>query len=100
MVEGREKEVPIEEVAVGNVMVVRPGEKIPTDGIIVKGESAIEASDVTLVSGSLSGVVSAIKLSRATFRKIKQNLLWAFGYNTAAIPLAVLGLLHPVIAEA
>jgi Cu+-exporting ATPase len=61
---------------------------------------AIEASDVTLVSGNLSGVVSAIKLSRATFKKIKQNLYWAFGYNTAAIPIAMLGLLHPVIAEA
>ena len=61
---------------------------------------AIEASDVTLVSGQLSAVVSAIKLSRATFKKIKQNLYWAFGYNVLAIPLAVLGLLHPVIAEA
>lgn len=61
---------------------------------------AIEASDVTLVSGNLSAVVSAIKLSRATFRKIRQNLYWAFGYNVLAIPLAVLGLLHPVIAEA
>lgn len=61
---------------------------------------AIEAADVTLVSGRLSGVVSAIKLSRATFKKIKQNLLWAYGYNTAAIPIAFLGLLHPVIAEA
>ena len=61
---------------------------------------AIEASDVTLISGNLSGVVSAIKLSRATFRKIKQNLYWAFGYNMAAIPIAILGLLHPVIAEA
>ncbi len=61
---------------------------------------AIEASDVTLVSGNLSGVVSAIKLSRATFKKIKQNLYWAFGYNIAAIPIAMLGLLHPVIAEA
>lgn len=60
---------------------------------------AIEASDVTLVSGQLSAVVSAIKLSRATFRKIRQNLYWAFGYNVLAIPLAVLGLLHPVIAE-
>ncbi len=60
---------------------------------------AIEASDVTLVSGNLSGVVSAIKLSRATFKKIKQNLYWAFGYNMAAIPIAMLGLLHPVIAE-
>jgi len=61
---------------------------------------AIEASDVTLISGNLSGVVSAIKLSRATFRKIRQNLYWAFGYNMAAIPMAMLGLLHPVIAEA
>lgn len=60
---------------------------------------AIEASDVTLVSGNLSAVVSAIKLSRATFRKIRQNLYWAFGYNVLSIPLAVLGLLHPVIAE-
>ncbi|MBA7649376.1 putative copper-exporting P-type ATPase V [subsurface metagenome] len=60
---------------------------------------AIEASDVTLVSGSLSGVISAIKLSRATFKKIKQNLYWAFGYNMGAIPIAMLGLLHPVIAE-
>jgi Cu+-exporting ATPase len=60
---------------------------------------AIEAADVTLVSGQISGVVRAIKLSRATFRKIKQNLYWAFGYNIAAIPLAMLGLMHPVIAE-
>jgi Cu+-exporting ATPase len=60
---------------------------------------AIEAGDVILVRGDLSGVVSAIKLSRATFGKIKQNLIWAFAYNTAAIPMAILGLLHPVIAE-
>jgi Cu+-exporting ATPase len=60
---------------------------------------AIEAGDVILVHGDLLSVVSAIKLSRATFRKIKQNLFWAFGYNTAAIPLAVFGLLHPIIAE-
>jgi Cu+-exporting ATPase len=60
---------------------------------------AIEASDVTLVSGKLSAVVSAIRLSRATFKKIRQNLTWAYGYNVFAIPMAVLGLLHPVIAE-
>ncbi|MBD3182706.1 heavy metal translocating P-type ATPase [Candidatus Poribacteria bacterium] len=60
---------------------------------------AIEASDVTLVSGNLSAVVSSVKLSRATFKKIRQNLYWAFGYNVLAIPVAVLGLLHPVIAE-
>jgi len=60
---------------------------------------AIEASDVTLVSGSLIGVVTAIKLSKATFKKIKQNLFWALFYNLIAIPLAILGLLHPIIAE-
>jgi Cu+-exporting ATPase len=61
---------------------------------------AIEASDVTLVRGELSSVVTAVKLSRATFRKILQNLFWAYFYNTVAIPVAILGLLHPVIAEA
>ena len=61
---------------------------------------AIEAADVTLVSGSLHGVVKAIRLSKATFKKIKQNLYWAFGYNIVAIPLAILGLMHPAIAEA
>ena len=61
---------------------------------------AIEAADVTLVRGNLSAAVSAIKLSRATFKKIRQNLFWAFFYNAVAIPLAVVGLLHPVIAEA
>jgi P-type Cu+ transporter len=60
---------------------------------------AIESADITLVSGSLMGVVKAIRLSKATFRKIMQNLFWAFFYNVVAIPLAVLGLLHPVIAE-
>lgn len=60
---------------------------------------AIEAADITLVRGNLSAVVSAVKLSRATFRKIKGNLFWAFIYNTVAIPLAALGLLHPVLAE-
>ena len=60
---------------------------------------AIESSDVTLVRGDLSSVVTAIKLSHATFAKIKQNLFWAFFYNLIAIPVAVFGLLHPVIAE-
>jgi Cu+-exporting ATPase len=61
---------------------------------------AIEASDITLVRGDLEGVVSAVRLSKSIFRKIKQNLFWAFLYNMLAVPLAVLGLLHPVIAEA
>lgn len=60
---------------------------------------AIESSDVTLVQGDLTGVVRALKLSKATFKNIKQNLFWAFGYNVIAIPIAMLGLLHPVIAE-
>ncbi len=60
---------------------------------------AIESSDITLVRGDLSAVITAVKLSRATFKKIRQNLFWAFFYNTVAIPVAVLGLLHPVIAE-
>jgi len=61
---------------------------------------AIEASDITLVGGHLSAVVTAVKLSRATFQKIRQNLFWAFFYNVIAIPAAMLGLLHPIIAEA
>lgn len=60
---------------------------------------AIEAADVTLVRGDLWGVVEAIRLSRATFRKIQQNLFWAFFYNVVMIPLAVLGMMHPVLAE-
>ena len=59
---------------------------------------AIEASDLTLVSGDLNAAADAIRLSRATLRTIKQNLVWAFGYNVAAIPLAAIGLLNPVIA--
>ncbi|RCW48301.1 MULTISPECIES: heavy metal translocating P-type ATPase [unclassified Halanaerobium] len=60
---------------------------------------AIESSDITLVRGDLSSVITAVKLSRATFKKIKQNLFWAFFYNLIAIPIAIMGLLHPVIAE-
>ena len=60
---------------------------------------AIEAGDVVLVKGRLSSVVKAVKLSRATFNKIRQNLFWAFFYNIVMIPFAMLGLAHPVIAE-
>ncbi len=60
---------------------------------------AIEASDLTLVSGDLRAAADAIRLSRATLRTIKQNLAWAFGYNAAAVPLAAIGLLNPVIAS-
>jgi Cu+-exporting ATPase len=61
---------------------------------------AIETGDIVLVSGGLEAVVRAVRLSRATFEKIRQNLFWAFFYNVIAIPLAMLGLLHPLIAEA
>ena len=57
---------------------------------------AIEASDLTLVTGDLRAAADAIRLSRATLRTIKQNLGWAFGYNVAAIPLAAAGLLNPL----
>jgi Cu+-exporting ATPase len=59
---------------------------------------AIEASDLTLVSGDLRAAGDAIRLSRATLRTIKQNLAWAFGYNVAALPLAAAGLLNPLLA--
>ena len=61
---------------------------------------AIEASDLTLVSGDLRAAADAIRLSRQTLRTIKENLAWAFGYNIAAIPLAAAGLLNPLIAGA
>ncbi|HZC99371.1 MAG TPA: heavy metal translocating P-type ATPase [Actinomycetes bacterium] len=57
---------------------------------------AIESSDITLISGDLDGVVTAIALSRATMRNIRQNLLFAFGYNTVGIPIAA-GVLYPVL---
>ncbi len=61
---------------------------------------AIESGDIVLVQGDLSAVVKAVRLSRATFSKIKQNLFWAFFYNVVMIPLAILGMLHPLLAEA
>ena len=59
---------------------------------------AIEASDLTLVRGDLAVVADAIRLSRRTHRTIVGNLVWAFGYNLAALPLAAAGLLNPMIA--
>jgi Cu+-exporting ATPase len=61
---------------------------------------AIEASDLTLVSGDLQAAADAIRLSRRTLATIKGNLFWAFAYNVAAIPLAMTGLLNPIIAGA
>ncbi|MDX1578545.1 MAG: heavy metal translocating P-type ATPase [Gemmatimonadota bacterium] len=61
---------------------------------------AIESADITLVRGDLGSVLRAKRLADATFRKIRENLFWAYFYNVVAIPVAFLGLLHPVIAEA
>ena len=61
---------------------------------------AIEASDITLVAGDLRTAVDAIRLSRRTLSTIKGNLVWAFGYNVAAVPLAVAGIVNPIIAAA
>jgi len=63
-------------------------------------DAAIEAADLTLVRGDLLAVPDAIRLSRRTLRTIKGNLFWAFAYNAAAIPLAALGFLNPLIAAA
>ena len=63
-------------------------------------DAAIEAADLTLVSGDLRAVPAAIELSRKTLGTIKGNLAWAFCYNVAALPLAASGLLNPMIAAA
>jgi Cu+-exporting ATPase len=63
-------------------------------------DAAIEAGDLTLVRGDLRVAADAIRLSRRTLSTIKGNLFWAFGYNVAAIPLAALGMLNPMIAGA
>jgi len=60
---------------------------------------AIEAGAIILVDGNPLGVLKAIELSRQTFKKIRQNLFWAFFYNVVMIPIAVIGLMHPVLAE-
>ena len=61
---------------------------------------AIEVADITIVRGNLSTLITGINLSRATFRKIKQNFFWAWFYNVVAIPVAMFGLLHPMIGAA
>jgi len=60
---------------------------------------AIESAGIILVRGSLLGLVESFRVADATFRTIRQNLFWAIGYNALAVPLAMLGLLHPIVAE-
>ncbi len=68
--------------------------------IAAGSDVAIQAADVTLMRDDVMSVVDAIRLSRATFAKIRQNLFFAFFYNVLGIPLAAFGLLNPVIAGA
>ena len=63
-------------------------------------EVAIEAADITILGGDLSLLSQTINISQLTMRNIRQNLIWAFGYNIAGIPIAALGLLAPWIAGA
>ena len=63
-------------------------------------EVAIEAADITILGGDLSLLPQTLNISQLTMRNIRQNLIWAFGYNIAGIPIAALGLLAPWIAGA
>ncbi len=63
-------------------------------------DAAIEAGDITLVSGDPALVGTSVRLARRTLRTIRQNLFWAFAYNLVGIPIAALGLLNPMIAGA
>lgn len=85
---GKETTIPIEQVGIDDVFVVRPGESVPVDGVIIEGSSAIDAADIVLMKSKLCDVPAAIRLSRATLRNIRENLFWAFFYNVVGIPLA------------
>jgi Cu+-exporting ATPase len=60
---------------------------------------AMDSADIVVVRGGIFKVVEAIEVSKRTLKKIKQNLFWAFFYNVVAIPLAMAGLIHPLLAE-
>lgn len=60
---------------------------------------AIESADIIIIQGEISKIIDAIEISKITFQKIKQNLFWAFFYNVIMIPLAMMGIMHPVISE-
>src|SRR5699024_9842989 len=87
---------------VGDGVTVAPALAVADIGIVIGTgtEVAIEAADVTILGGELLLIPKAIKLSHATIKNIRQNLFWAFAYNSAGIPIAALGLLAPWIAGA
>lgn len=76
--------------------------KDPVCGMIVNEKTGIssEFGGIILIKDDIMDVPRAIRLSKATMKKIKQNLFWAFGYNTGAIPIAAIGLLNPILAAA
>ena len=96
--DGGEEDVPLDAVQKEDRLRVRPGEKVPVDGVVLEGRSSIdesmESAGVTLVKGDLRGIARARRLSRRTMRNIKQNLFFAFVYNSAGVPIAA-GVLYP-----
>ena len=86
--------------AVVGIAAAPPVLRRPLPALVQGTGVALEAGHITLMSGDLRGIARAILLSRATMRTIRQNLFWAFAYNTLLIPVAAAGLLQPVLAAA
>jgi len=106
----QDKAAQVESFKIGDVMVGMAGDGINDAPALAAADVsfamksgsdiAIEAADITLMQSDLLSVVDAVSLSRATLRKIRQNLFFAFAYNVLGIPLAAAGMLNPVIAGA